>query len=158
MGKRGPAKKPTKLKILEGNPGKKRLPNEPQPTVGTLRKPEWLRPAAAEHWDRLAPELQRLGLLTVVDEASFGQLCQEYAVWREAEERLAAEEPRVMCVGEQGYMQTSPWETIRRNARADYIAIAKQFGMTPASRADVTTAEVAKADPFAARLEKKLAR
>ena len=44
MGARGPAPEPTALKILAGNPGKRKLPeNEPQPQ-GTPICPAWLSP------------------------------------------------------------------------------------------------------------------
>ena len=47
--------KPTALKKLEGNPGKRKLnTKEPIPAKGMLNCPEWLLPEAKKEWERLA--------------------------------------------------------------------------------------------------------
>jgi len=72
--------KPTKLKIIEGNPGKRPLnENEPIPQSIAPECPDWLSDDAKKEWKRLAPELERLGLLTVLDMAAFAGYCQSYA-------------------------------------------------------------------------------
>src|SRR3990172_2358060 len=82
MGKRGPAAKPTKLKLLEGTFRPDRAPaHEPEPARGTPICPDWIvkaRVAAAE-WDRVVPELARLGLLTVIDGAELEGYVASYA-------------------------------------------------------------------------------
>ena len=58
MAKRGRKPKPTALKKLEGNPGKRPLNElEPMPQVTMLRCPNWLEPEAKKEWRRLAPVL-----------------------------------------------------------------------------------------------------
>lgn len=67
----GPPRKPTALKILQGNPGHQKLPrNEPKPTADFPTRPGWLEPEAKREWMRVCGELHRLGLLTVVDRAA----------------------------------------------------------------------------------------
>ena len=67
----GPPKKPTKLRILEGNPSKRPLPkNEPEPDPTMPECPDWLMDDAKEEWNRVAPELHRIGLRTVGDVAA----------------------------------------------------------------------------------------
>ena len=72
-GPRGPRPVPTNLKLLRGNPGHQVLnTNEPQPLLAPdpPRPPAYLDGHAAEEWDRLAAELYRLKLLTIVDVAA----------------------------------------------------------------------------------------
>ena len=46
--------KPTALKKLEGNPGKRKLnTKEPVPVKGMTDCPKWLLPEAKEEWNRL---------------------------------------------------------------------------------------------------------
>ena len=53
---RGRRPKPTALKKLEGNPGKRPLNElEPVPPVASLRCPNYLLPEARKEWRRLAP-------------------------------------------------------------------------------------------------------
>ena len=55
MATRGRKPKPTALKVLEGNPGKRPLNDrEPVPPKGTLKCPAWLLPEAKKEWKRLA--------------------------------------------------------------------------------------------------------
>jgi len=61
------------LRLLKGNPGKRpaRKPPEPARTEQCLEPPEHLTGYAREAWLRLAPELHRLNLLTVLDVGPF---------------------------------------------------------------------------------------
>jgi phage terminase small subunit len=59
--------KPTALKVLEGNRGKRKLPkNEPKPYPKVPDMPEGLDERAQETYKTLAPKLEKLGLLTEV--------------------------------------------------------------------------------------------
>src|ERR1700680_4917197 len=76
----GPKPKPTTLKLLTGNPGKRPLNDaEPQPLVGDPGCPSWLDAEAKREWKRIAPELVSLGLLTILDRATFAAYCQAWA-------------------------------------------------------------------------------
>lgn len=71
--------KPTALKKLEGNPGKRKLnTKEPIPAKGMLNCPEWLLPEAKKEWERLADLMNQMGVLTEVDMAAFAAYCQSY--------------------------------------------------------------------------------
>ena len=55
---RGPKPQPTKLKILRGIPGKRRLPeNEPILPPVLPEPPEFVQGAALQEWHRIAPLL-----------------------------------------------------------------------------------------------------
>ena len=86
MATRGRKPKPTAMKLLEGNPGKRPLnEREPVPPKGNIKCPDWLLPEAKKEWKRLAPSLEALGVLTLVDLTAFEGYCQAYARWKEAE-------------------------------------------------------------------------
>ena len=110
---RGPAPKPTALRILEGNPGKRPLPqNEPQPQ-GDAVMPDWLRPGAVKLWNEYAPLLTQLGVLTVADSEAFGQWCSLAAMFRRSPAKMPAS----------------------KMARMD--ALTQRFGLDPGSRARI---------------------
>jgi hypothetical protein len=67
---------PTELKILRGNPGKRKPnPDEPLPPAGEVVKPG-LSPGAVVVWDRLAPICLAMRTLTPADVDVFKTLCE----------------------------------------------------------------------------------
>lgn len=63
--------KPTALKKLEGNLGKRKLnTKEPVPGKGMPDCLKWLLPEAKEEWKRLCQKLSDMGVLTEIDMAS----------------------------------------------------------------------------------------
>ena len=79
MATRGRKPKPTALKLLEGNPGKRPLNDrEPVPLKGDIKCPDWLLPEAKKEWKRLAPALEAMGVLTMADLTAFEGYCQAY--------------------------------------------------------------------------------
>jgi phage terminase small subunit len=92
---RGRKPKPTHLKLLEGNPGR-RGPNagEPQPAQRVPTCPSHLCPPAKAEWKRLAAQLTVLRILTDLDRAALAAYCQAYGRWVEAERKL---HPLDMC-------------------------------------------------------------
>lgn len=87
MSTRGRKPKPTAVKVLEGNPGKRPLNMfEPTPDKVAPECPDWLNEEAKAEWDRLVDKMVELGTLTEMDMAAFAGYCQSYARWKEAEE------------------------------------------------------------------------
>ena len=63
--------KPTAIKKLEGNPGKRKLnTKEPIPAKGMPECPQWLLAEAKKEWERLADLMNQMGVLTEVDMCS----------------------------------------------------------------------------------------
>jgi len=70
--------KPTKLKILEGNPGRRPINLfEPEPPDRKPRMPTWLKdfPVAVKEWRRVLRELGDMGLLSSAEEGVIAKLC-----------------------------------------------------------------------------------
>ena len=73
----GPPKTPTAIRKARGNRGHETFSQfEPQPPATTATPPGELSGAARALWDRLAPELVRLGTLTVIDRDEFAKGCR----------------------------------------------------------------------------------
>lgn len=68
--------KPTALKLIEGNRGKRRIPEEVKPRPVIPDCPRELDSGAKRFWKYLAPKIERLGLLTEVDGDTFAGVCQ----------------------------------------------------------------------------------
>lgn len=116
MGGRGSGgqAKPTRLKVLSGNPGGRPLPkDEPVPEAGPAEMPVWLDPGARVVWDEYAPLVEGMGLLSRVDAEKFGRWCELAAEFRRAGSRMSA-------------------ALIARMEKLE-----SQFGLDPASRAQL---------------------
>jgi P27 family predicted phage terminase small subunit len=146
MGKRGPPKKPTALKIIAGNPGHRPLNlNEPQPEVGMPPIPEELDADGLKIWHEVAPELYATGVLTVIDGAALAAFCTAYSVWIKAERRLKIQARNddnttaegLLVKSKTGGLVQNPLLGVANVARRDMVRIAGELGLTPASRANL---------------------
>lgn len=130
--------KPTHLKLMEGNPGKRRLnENEPKPRPIRPDCPEWLLDEAKAEWDRVVPELERMGLLTIVDRAALAAYCQAWARMVEAEAKIE-QYGSILKVKGSDYIQVSPYETLRRQNAQLIRSFCTEFGLTPSSRSRIS--------------------
>jgi P27 family predicted phage terminase small subunit len=128
---------PLKLRLLRGNPGCRPIKPEPMPRSASKcpAPPAHLSEYAAHEWRRFAPELYRLGLLTILDETSFAAYCSAYALWRAAEERLSKED--LVAPGSERNKVVNPVLKIASQAARDLIRFGTEFGLTPSARARV---------------------
>src|SRR5438045_4928772 len=86
---RGRRPKPTRIKALTGNPGKRPLnPHEPRPEPSLPECPPELSPVAQREWSRLAAELSKLGLITQLDRGALATYCGAYVMWAGAMEKI----------------------------------------------------------------------
>lgn len=140
---RGPKPTPTHLKLLRGNPGQRRLPeNEPEPEQppDVPDAPPFLGSYAADEWYTVAEQLHRLGLLTVVDYPPLAAYCVAYGEWRTAREalaKMAANDPMMnglLIKSRYGDAVQNPLVSIARKAAGDMVRYAAEFGFTPAAR------------------------
>jgi phage terminase small subunit len=114
--KTGRPSKPTALKIIAGNPGKRRLnEREPDPGMMDLSAPAELSAEAVPHWDRLVPMLVKTGVLKKSDRDILALYCEGYVA------HLAAVRAGKINVGLMGQLRQMLGE----------------MGMTPATRARI---------------------
>ena len=125
MAARGRKPKPTALKVLEGNPGKRPLnDHEPIPPKGELKCPSWLLPEAKKEWKRLSSSLEAMGVLTMADLTAFAGYCQAYARWKEAEEFIT--QHGSIFKTPSGYVQQVPQVSIAQPVSYTHLDVYKR--------------------------------
>lgn len=138
----GHNKKPTALRVLEGNPGRRPLPvNEPKPAPIAPRCPAWLSKEAKKEWRRIAPLLMRLKLLTQVDMSTLAAYCHSYAQLIAAEAYLSKHGlgyaiPHLNEEGKLVGMRTGEWPQVRtaRKCKEEIATFSAMFGLSPVDR------------------------
>jgi P27 family predicted phage terminase small subunit len=137
----GRKKKPINLVVLEGNPGKRKIPETPQPPSEMPTPPKHIDVYGLEEWNRIAHGLNVMGVLSQVDQSALAAYCMAYSRWRRAEEEIAvlAADPKskgalVIKTVSGNYIQ-NPLIGIANKAAADMVRYAAEFGMTPSARA-----------------------
>ena len=146
MATRGRKPKPTALKLLEGNPGKRQL-NMNEPRFAQKMPPEcpdWLEEEAQAEWNRLSETLFEMGILTDLDVAPFAAYCQAYARWREAEEFISQHGSIVKT--KTGYWQQVPQVSIAHFNQKIMMQAAAEFGLTPSARSRIIAGNAKKED------------
>ncbi len=171
----GPARKPTQLKVLEGNPGKRPLSlKEPKPAAALPACPAFIKGAARKEWQRLAPELYQLGLLTRLDRAALAAYCiawgqledveHEVARMRRSSRDLAKLKKKnpglkaqvsngMVAVTSNGNAVIEPLLSVRKQAMEQMHKFLVEFGMTPASRSRLVIEKYGEKDPIDEILE-----
>lgn len=143
---RGRRPKGTVIKLLTGNPGKRKLNrNEPHFSSETINPPPFLNAAALEEWNRLIPDLQRNGLVTSADVACFAAYCTAYSRWQKAEMILQGmmETSEGTLLGgmafktHRGNLSTNPLIRIANASMEIMLRTAAEFCLTPSSRSRV---------------------
>ena len=72
--------KPPNLRVIEGNRSHRPIPSTPKHAPVAPPCPPWISEVAKTEWKRIAPELEKLGLLVTVDKAALAGYCENYAV------------------------------------------------------------------------------
>jgi P27 family predicted phage terminase small subunit len=139
----GPPPSPSYLKLLPDNPGKRRIPPEPTPEIEAAcpDPPVFLPEFAKEEWHRVAPGLHATRLLSTLDIMPLSAYCVAYAQWRTAVEllaRMAQSNPvtsGLLIKTAAGDPRRNPIIKVARDAAADMLRFAGEFGLTPVARA-----------------------
>ena len=149
--------KPTELKKIEGTYQKCRDKSptlKPSIEVG-LQAPDDLNEWGQKLWTEIFSEYGNIGLITRVDLGSFHSLCSWYGIFREAEDLVRAkglevEEDVYSAKGELVGTKTitNPMIAVMDKAQKNYLAMAKEFGVTPTSRAALSFEAKKESDPF----------
>lgn len=142
---RGRKPKPAEVRIREGNPGKRALP-EPvliggRPSQDTMGDPpEHLSALAQEFWADTVSLLIEVGVLDHVDRPALEMLATQYARWRQASR--VVNEMGHFARGSTGQLVEHPSLKIEREASAMFMRLAEQFGLSPVARVRLGTAEL----------------
>jgi len=127
MPRGGHNRKPTVLKVIQGTTRRDRMPaNEPKPAPIAPKCPSWLDREAKAEWRRLAPKLEKLGLLTEADGSAFAVYCEAYSRWKRAALAL-----RKLDVTDPAFRKVAV--TLEKAAQ-ELRAQGARFGLSPADR------------------------
>jgi P27 family predicted phage terminase small subunit len=133
---RGRKPKPTYLKLISGNPGRRPLnENEPAPRLALPSVPPHLSDEAKVEWGRVANEMYDLGMLTHLDRAVLASYCQYYATWCKFTE-LADRHP--LMKGSKGQPVVSSYMKLANQAYQNMLKAAVELGITPSARSRVS--------------------
>lgn len=132
MGRRGPVPKSPELKILEGNPGKRKIEHNLKPAPVAPKPPSWLDRGAKKEWRRVAPLLEEMGLLTHLDQTALAVYCQSYSQLVECEKQLQGEE--MTYTTPSGQQKPNPLIAIIRDLRVTIRQYLAEFGLSPSAR------------------------
>ena len=140
MPKPGPPKKPTRLRVLAGNPSGRPLErNVPVGPSGPPPCPRELTPEARREWRRTVKVLSLMGTVTKADRAALAAYCEAWSTWCEAQRHLREEGYIVLTPN--GYPQQSPWVSIANKAFRQMYVLIQDFGLTPLARSKLEMPE-----------------
>ena len=129
----GRKRKPTKLRILQGNPGKRPISEaEIRPESKIPDTPTELEGVALDEWHRITVLLDAVGLLADLDRTALLAYCIEYARYLDAVEKIKATSSIVKAPS--GYPMVNPYLSIANQALKQVRGLLSEFGMTPSSR------------------------
>lgn len=145
--------KPTQLKKLEGNLGKRPLPkDEPEPKIEHQDPPDDLDPDAVEFWHEMLPKLLTNKIMSEIDYWAFGNLCTLRARIRQIREEIIKEGlidglyTKAEVFDTEGNVieikyKKHPIAMLEQDYYQQYRMYASEFGMTPRGRAGVSKYE-----------------
>lgn len=133
-------RKPTALKLVKGTAQPCRMnPNEPQPDITIPEAPHHLSKYARAEWNRMAPLLEAMGLISEEDRSAFAMYCQHYGRHVKAEYMIRKHGEIEKTTN--GNIIQSPWVSISNTASREAHKLLSAFGMTPADRSKVHAKE-----------------
>ncbi|MBB5154973.1 phage terminase small subunit P27 family [Saccharopolyspora phatthalungensis] len=131
MGARGAKPKPTALKVLHGDRSDRINHEEPLPPEGEVTPPEELSDDARAVWNRLAPSLIAVGVLTPWDTDAFVIVCESLARYKQATKLVNGS--ALLVQGPTGFVK-NPALTVQREAETTFAQYGARFGLTPSDR------------------------
>lgn len=135
--------KPTRIKELEGNPGKRRLNKREPKSDGRASPAPEMSARALMVWKRLTGAMVA-GVYTTLDEALMVVYCEAVAEHHLATEMLKTE-PRLVP-GSTGQMVPTPWLKIRTEQARLIAQIGPRLGLDPVSRQALNAPEAPEDD------------
>lgn len=128
--------KPTAIKELSGNPGKRALnKSEPRP-LGDPSRPATLTAAAKKIWAKLVVSMPA-GVFTSADNYLLAAYCEAVATHQLATRMLVEGEHE--CEGSTGQRKLSPWFGLQADNARLIVTIGAKLGLDPVSRQNINT-------------------
>jgi P27 family predicted phage terminase small subunit len=157
MGRRGPKPQPASVKQAKGNPGHRPIGADPdasatpgqaetyeKATAVAVEAPVWLKAEGRKVWDRLAPRLVAMKLLSPIDAEAFGRYCRSFARWEKMQRVLDEEGETYESESQHGKLKRAhPAFLISDRLERQLLATEDRFGLNPAERQRLYAARAA---------------
>lgn len=136
---RGRKPKPSHLKSLTGNPGKRALNrHEPKPQGDLVEAPDWMTESQKAGWN-CAVEAAPLGLLKQLDAGMLAIWVIAEDLHREAARKIA--EFGLLTKGSKADVVQTPYLRILNKQAAIMVKAASELGFSPASRSRISVGD-----------------
>lgn len=140
---RGQKPKPTALKILEGNRGRRPLNDrEPKPPVALPPPPDHLDAVAIREWRRVCKQLYELGIMSRLDVAILACYCDSYSEWVHFKRDIRTR-GTIISNRKRGRV-VNPMIRLAMQAKRELARYAVELGITPSARSRVRVDEIPK--------------
>ncbi len=139
--KPGPKPKPAFLKLLAGNPGKRKLGRNPEPTGRPGPAPRYLCALARREYKRL---VETCPWVTAADAGIVEGAAAQYAIWRDALTKMAT--TGTTYTAGTGLEKVHPVYQVLQASGTLYLRLCAELGATPANRTRVHTTEIKAVD------------
>lgn len=136
MGRRGPAPKPTALRLIDGDKESRINHHEPVPRSGGLECPDDATQTVRAIWDFTVDELEHMGIDSPCDRDSLYAFCCAVANHREAS-RIIGGSSLLMKSPKHGAWVRNPMLIVQHQAAREIRAFAQEFGLTPSARSRI---------------------
>lgn len=135
----GPPRKPTALKVIEGNPGRRAVnKKEPKPRGNLYDPPSWLTDEQRTGWE-YAIASAPFGLLKRIDRSALTAWVIAEDLHRQAAQKLNT--GALLIKTTNGNLIQSPYLAIVNRQAMIMLKAAAEMGFTPASRSRVESGE-----------------
>lgn len=138
MSRTGRPPKPTPLKLVEGNPGKRPIRAGVKTPPSKPRRPQWLVGYARKEWDRITPELDSMGILARVDRNTLAGFCIAVAGMKAAYQDLNKRGFLIPSARKDGDLVKNPSNQLLRDNLKLISSFSSMFGLSPSDRVRLT--------------------
>lgn len=129
---KGRKKKPAEILKLQGNPGKRAIPNTPKTMVSKLPIPKWMTdPDAKKEWTRIRKAFENIEIFTEADIPILEMWCNTYAEWKRVEKKIRKEGHTIL--GMTG-LKRNPLSVVAKDLRSDLLSLITRLGFSPVDR------------------------
>ena len=147
MGKRGPPKQPTVLRLLRGNLGKRKINEaEPKPDADQIVPPAFLEGTSLKKWNEMLPSLVATGVMTNADVDTLARYCTMHEMWLKCLESTRKTD-KFMVRDKSGQVvnvKSLPDAVMLTKLAASMLRIEQEFGLTPSARSGIVAKKIDK--------------
>lgn len=137
MGKRGPAGKPTRLRVLHGDRPDRINTDEPEAPDGLPEALDDMSDEVREIWDYTLDQIDAMGLASPADRDVLRAYCEAVATHRQASRALAKSGLLIRTARGNQFMR-NPLIAVQRDSATLVRVLAREFGLTPSARAGIS--------------------